>query len=151
MAFYFNEKNGTKRRFKKLTWGSHSHCSNQSSTGSVSIGKFTFCLALYRNIRQRTITNMYLLSLAMADLMMAIFVFPSLLVASGLSRWSFSQSFCQFTGLLTTFWAEFSLCILAITAINRYFCVMKPQWYAPFSLKKIHLTDIFGLDFPMCF
>ena len=117
------------------------------------LGNSLFCLALYRNIRQRTITNMYLLSLAMTDLMMAIFVFPSLLVASGLSRWSFSQSFCQFTGLLTTFWAEFSLCILAITAINRYFCVMKPQRYASLFTKKIHLTstDIFGLDFPMCF
>ena len=100
------------------------------------LGNSLFCLALYRNIRQRTITNMYLLSLAMADLMMAIFVFPSLLVASGLSRWSFSQSFCQFTGLLTTFWAEFSLCILAITAINRYFCVMKPQRYASLFTKK---------------
>ena len=100
------------------------------------LGNSLFCLALYRNIRRRTITNMYLLSLAMADVMMAIFVFPSLLVASGLSRWSFSQSFCQFTGLLTTFWAEFSLCILAITAINRYFCVMKLQRYASLFTKK---------------
>ena len=37
------------------------------------LGNSLFCLALYRNIRLRTITNMYLLSLTMADLMVAVF------------------------------------------------------------------------------
>ena len=38
-------------------------------------GNSLFCLAFYRNIRLRTITNMYLLSLAMAGLMMASLYF----------------------------------------------------------------------------
>lgn len=116
------------------------------------LGNSLFCLAFYRNRRLRTITNIYLLSLAMADLTVATFVFPSVLLASGLRRWPFSHGFCKFTGLLTTFWAEFSLLILAITAINRYFCVVKPQRYASlFTRKKFYHINLLGLDYPMYF
>ena len=126
----------------------HTVLINQAMVLSL-LGNSLFCLAFYRNRRLRTITNIYLLSLAMADLTAATFVFPSVLLASGLRRWPFSHGFCKFTGLLTTFWAEFSLLILAITAINRYFCVVKPQRYAPFSPERIlsYQSLRFGLSY----
>ena len=114
------------------------------------LGNSLFCLAFYRNRRLRTITNIYLLSLAMADLTVATFVFPSVLLASGLRRWPFSHGFCQFTGLLTTFWAEFSLLILAITAINRYFCVVKPQRYASLFTRKNSIISISSVWIILC-
>ena len=114
------------------------------------LGNSIFCLAFYRKRRLRTITNIYLLSLAIADLTVATFVFPSVLLASGLRRWPFSHGFCQFTGLLTTFWDEFSLFILAITAINRYFCVVKPQRYASLFTRKNSIISISSVWILLC-
>ena len=93
-------------------------------------GNSLVCLAFYRNRRLRTVTNFYVLSLALADIMVAIFVFPFGTVASGLRRWPFSDKFCEFTGFISLYWAEVSLCIMALTSINRYVCVVKPQKYA---------------------
>ena len=106
-------------------------------------GNLLVCLAFYRNRRLRTITNFYVLSLAVADLMVAISVFPSVTVASGLRRWPFSYAFCQVTGFLTNYWAMVSLSILALTALNRYFCVVKPQRYSVFFTKRKTIISIF--------
>ena len=99
-------------------------------------GNVLICLAFYRNKSLRTITNYYVLSLAVVDLMVAIFVFPSVTAASGLRKWPFRHGFCQFTGFLTNYWVFVSLSILALTAINRYVCVVKPQRYSFFFTKK---------------
>lgn len=108
-------------------------------------GNSLFCLAFYRNRRLRTITNLYVLSLAVADLMVTIFVFPSIVVASGLRRWPFSYIFCQCTGFLLIFWSKVSLCILALTSINRYFCVVKPERYTALFTKKKTVASIFSV------
>ena len=105
-------------------------------------GNLLFCLAFYRNRRLRTITNFFLFSLVVADLMAVIFVKPFFTVASGLRRWPFSYNFCQFTGFLTTYWAMVSLSILALTAINRYLCVVKPQRYPFFYTKEKTIISI---------
>ena len=52
--------------------------------------------------------------------------------------------------LLTTFWAEFSLLILAITAINRYFCVVKPQRYASLFTRKNSIISISSVWILLC-
>ena len=105
-------------------------------------GNSLVCLSFYRNRRLRTITNFYVLSLAVADLIVAIFVFPSVTVASALRRWPFIYEFCQVTGFLTNYWAMVSLSILVLTSINRYFCVVKPQRYSVFFAKKKTIISI---------
>ena len=105
-------------------------------------GNVLICLAFYRNKSLRTITNFYVLSLAVVDLMVAVFVFPSVTAASGLRKWPFSHEFCQFTGFLTNYWVFVSLSILALTAINRYVCVVKPQHYSFFFSKKKTMISI---------
>lgn len=106
-------------------------------------GNSLVCLAFYRKRRLRTITNFYVLSLAVADLLLATF-FPFHLVASGSRRWPFGYSFCQFIGFLVQYWAQLSLCILALASINRYFCVVKPHKYPVlFARKKATLSILF--------
>ena len=105
-------------------------------------GNVLICMAFYRNKSLRTITNFYVLSLAVVDLMVAVFVFPSVTAASGLRKWPFSHEFCQFTGFLTNYWVFVSLSILALTAINRYVCVVKPQHYSFFFSKKKTMISI---------
>ena len=109
------------------------------------IGNSLVCLAFYRNRRLRTVTNFYVLSLAVADMTAAIFVFPFATVASGLRRWPFNYSFCQFTGFLVYYWAQVSLCTLSLTSINRYFCVVKPHQYSNFFTKKKTALSIFSI------
>ena len=112
------------------------------STTVLSLaGNCLVCLALYRNRRLRTTTNFYVLSLAVGDIMLAA-LFPFHIVASGLRGWPFSYSFCQFLGFTAQFWAQGSLCILALASINRYFCVVKPLKYPVLFAKKKTLLSI---------
>lgn len=115
------------------------------------VGNSLVCLAFYKNRRLRSVTNLYVLSLALADLMVAIFVFPSVVVASGLRKWPFGDGFCQFTGFVINYWAMVSLWILALTSINRYFCVVKPQRYSYFFTQKKTIISIFYVWIAMFF
>ena len=107
-------------------------------------GNLLVCLAFYRNRRLRTITNYYVLSLALMDILMATFSYLFITVASVLREWPFGFNFCQFNGFFSYFWCVISQGILALTAVNRYFCIVKPQFYPTlFSKKKTVLSIIF--------
>ena len=107
-------------------------------------GNSLICLAFYRNRRLRTITSFYVLSLAVADLVLATFPFPFRTVASGLRRWPFSSNLCRFNSFLLLHWTMTSLSTLALTSINRYFCIVKPQRYSfYFTRKKTFLSIAF--------
>ena len=105
-------------------------------------GNSLVCFAFYRNRRLRTITYFYFLSLAVVDLMVAVFVFPFGTVAYGLHTWPFSYNYCQFTGFLSLYWAQVSLCIMALSSINRYLCVVKPHMYRALFTKKKTISSI---------
>ena len=103
---------------------------------SLTGNTFVCGLAMYRNRRLRTITNLYVLALAFSDLSMAIFVFPFSTIASALRKWPFDYNFCQFNGFMSYYWGAVSIFTLALTAINRYFCIVKPQYYQTHFTKK---------------
>ncbi|XP_022778566.1 octopamine receptor beta-2R-like, partial [Stylophora pistillata] len=90
------------------------------------IGNTFIIYALYRNRRLRTITNFYVASLALVDMMMAMLSFPFQVTASGLRKWIFAHNFCQLTGFVVQYWVQVSLSILTLASLNRYFCVVKP-------------------------
>ena len=100
------------------------------------VGNFFVCLAMYRNRRLRTVTNLYVLALALADIILSILVFPFSAIASALREWPFSHTFCQFNGFVSYYWGAVSIFTLALTAINRYFCIVKPQHYQALFTKK---------------
>ena len=116
-----------------------------ATTLSSLTGNALVCLAFYRNRRLRTITNFYVLSLAVADIMMATFVFPFRTIASAMRRWPFEDNFSQFSGYVTFQWTIVSLCTLVLTSINRYFCVVKPQRYSIYFTKKKTVLSIFSI------
>ncbi len=111
-------------------------------------GNMLVCLAFYRNGRLRTITNFYLLSLSIVGLLIATFAFPFTAIASALRQWPFNDNFCQFNGFLTYYIAGVSLGTLALTAVNRYFCVVKPQLYPVLFTKK---KSVFSIVFVWLF
>lgn len=108
------------------------------------VGNALVCLALHRNRRLRTTTNFYVLSLAVADIILAV-LFPFHLAASWLRGWPFGYFFCQFLGFLVQFWAQVSLSILTLASINRYVCVLKPHKYPVFFDKKKTVLSIISV------
>ena len=92
-------------------------------------GNSLVCMAFYRNRRLRKATNFYVLSLSISALIITTFGYPFLAIASGLRKWPFSAMVCQFNGFLTYYICGVSLSTLALTAINRYVCVVKSQRY----------------------
>ena len=113
-------------------------------------GNLFVFLALYGNRRLRTITNLYLMSLAVADVIVATFHFPFKAIASGLRRWPFSYSFSQFVGFIQLLWVGASICTLILTAVNRYFCVVKPQRYSIFFSRKKATVSIILVWLVIC-
>lgn len=101
-------------------------------------GNSLVCFAFYRNRSLRTVTNFYVLSLAIADLMIGTFCFPAHAIASGLRKWPFDNNFSQITGLVVELWVQVSLCILALVSINRYVCVVRQNKYLTFFSRKKH-------------
>ena len=99
-------------------------------------GNVLLCLAFYRNRRLRTVTNFYIFSLAVTDIVVATFEYPFNMIASGARHWPFGFVFCQLNGFLSYFWAFTSICILALTAVNRYFCIVKARSYSALFTKK---------------
>ena len=74
----------------------------------VLAGNLLVCVVIYRNRRLRTSTNFYLLSLAVADIMIGKFGFPFSTVATVLGRWPFGYNYCQFLGFITSVWGQVS-------------------------------------------
>jgi len=112
------------------------------STIFALMGNSLVCLVFYRNRRLRTVTNFYVMSLPVADIMVSTFVLPFSTVASGYQEWPFSFAFYQFSGFTTYFWGTIPINILALIAVNRYICIVKPHLYPTLFTRKKTLSSI---------
>ena len=89
-------------------------------------------------------TNIYVLSLATGDITTISLNLPVSCISAGFEEWPFNFHFCQFLGFVVSFWAKISVNILALTAVNRFFCIVKPHLYSVlFSRRKTILSIIF--------
>ena len=118
------------------------HCYSRANDTFINRRKLTCLCHFLPNRRLRTLTSFYVRTLAAADMMFGTFSSSFQSIASGLGRWSLNDNFCQFTGFVAQFWAQLSLCILALFLINRYFCAVKPNRYSIFSTRKKTLCSI---------
>lgn len=92
-------------------------------------GNLMVCWAVYRNQRLRTIPNIYVVTLAISDSLMAVLCMPISIVLLITGWWPFSEAVCHFQGFFCFFCALYSLLLMTATAINRYFRVVKPSLY----------------------
>ena len=92
-------------------------------------GNMLVCWAVYRNQRLRTIPNIYVVTLAISDALMAVLCMPMSVVLLVTGQWPFSSAVCHFHGFFCFFCALFSLLLMSATAVNRYFRVVKPNLY----------------------
>lgn len=119
------------------------HTSAVALMGIFSLtGNSLVCLAFYRNRRLRAITKFYVLSLAVADIMMVTFCFPFHAIAPGLRRWPFNnRNFYRFTALVVEYIFGFK-CHFVFWLWCRligFFCVVRQQKYLTFLQERKRL------------
>ena len=78
------------------------------------------------NLR-KTVPNMYILTLAVSDFLQSLLGIPFSLAALIVGKWPFSNFVCQLQGFWILLMCAVSLQTLAVTAVNRYFRVVRSR------------------------
>ena len=92
-------------------------------------GNISVCYAVYRNQRLRSVSNMFIVALAVSDLLISFSCMPLSVATLVQSRWIFGTTVCQLQGFAIFTFAMSSLNTMGIIAMSRYFCVVKPTRY----------------------
>ena len=105
------------------------------------LGNVLVCLSVYRNPRLRTSTNIYIIALAISDLLSAVFVMPIAELILFLGKWPFSGTICQLHAFISLFVIYVSPATMSLTAVNRYFriCRSSTTYQKVFSHTKSRL------------
>ena len=102
------------------------------------IGNTLVCISICKNPRLRTTTNLYIIALALSDLLSAVFVMP---ISAGVlitGNWTLGESLCQLHAFFSLFVIYVSPVTMGLTAVNRYvrICKSDQQYNRLFSARK---------------
>ena len=102
------------------------------------IGNILVCISIYRNTGLRTSTNLYIVALAMSDLLSAILVLP---FAAGVlisGKWPFGEVVCRMIAFFGPYVLYVSPVTMGFSAVNRYvrMCKSNQQHKRLFSLRR---------------
>ncbi|XP_020627363.1 melatonin receptor type 1C-like [Orbicella faveolata] len=110
------------------------------------VGNSLVCLTIYRNLRLRTPTNVFIHALAIIGLLFAVLIGPSITVTCFAGRqWIFGQHFCNFQAFMILFTEFATLHTIALTAFNRFCRMTKPHLYKKIFPSKRRSTAILVL------
>ncbi|XP_001637732.3 melatonin receptor type 1B-B [Nematostella vectensis] len=84
---------------------------------------------VYRKQRLRTISNMFVVALAVSDALMATLCMPYSLATLVHGEWIFSESFCRAHGFFVLTLGQASLQTMALVSVNRFFRIVKTVQY----------------------
>ena len=100
-------------------------------------GNFITLLIMALNRRMRTISNMFVASLAISDIGLGAFIVCPLGFSTlAISQWPFNDATCQYQGYIAITLAMASTQTLALMAVNRYFRIVRPLKYRRYFTKK---------------
>ena len=93
------------------------------------VGNVLVCLAVYKNPKLRSTTNLYIIALAASDLLCATVEMPlaSALLITG--SWNFGVAVCQVLGFVDGFVAYSTPATMGLLAFNRYIRIVKTNHY----------------------
>ena len=93
-------------------------------------GNLLTCYAVNRNQRLRTFPNMFVIALAVSDILMSTVCMPFTVATLFHRRWIFGESFCRFYGFGALTFGMVSMGTMGLIAVSRFYCVVKPEKYA---------------------
>ena len=104
-------------------------------------GNLLVCFAVYKNPRLRCPSNYYIISLALSDILQALFTMPLSVVYLATGRWPFGTSLCYFSAIVKYSLSKISIYTMVLMAVNRYYKIVKPAKYqATFKKRFIVIT-----------
>ncbi|XP_029189884.2 melatonin receptor type 1A-like [Acropora muricata] len=93
------------------------------------IGNSFVLLAIYRNPQLRTVPNYFIAALAMSDIFLPLLSGPQSITVALLGSWPFSENACQAQAYFIIVLTCASMQILTLTAINRFYRIVRTKNY----------------------
>ncbi|XP_076467575.1 cholecystokinin receptor type A-like [Babylonia areolata] len=90
------------------------------------VGNLLVLITLFQNKRMRTVTNVFLLNLALSDLLLAVFCMPFTLVPVLLRNFIFGAAMCVLIRYLQAVSVGASCFTLVAISLERYFAICRP-------------------------
>ncbi|XP_061674182.1 neuropeptide FF receptor 1 like 2 [Syngnathoides biaculeatus] len=88
------------------------------------VGNMLVCLIVLGNHHMRTVTNLFILNLAISDLLVGIFCIPTTLVDNLITGWPFSNVVCKMSGFVQGVSVSASVFTLVAIAVERFRCIV---------------------------
>ena len=93
------------------------------------LGNTLVCLAIYKNRKLRSTTNLFIVALAASDLLCATVEMPSASAMLITGKWDFGDALCQLQGFVDVFATYVTPATMGLTAFNRYMRIVKTDHY----------------------
>ncbi|XP_038599325.1 neuropeptide FF receptor 1 [Tachyglossus aculeatus] len=90
------------------------------------VGNTLVCFVVLKNRQMRTVTNVFILNLAVSDLLVGIFCMPTTLVDNLITGWPFDNVTCKLSGLVQGMSVSASVFTLVAIAVERFRCIVHP-------------------------
>ena len=120
----------------------------------VLLGNCLVVLAVFLDQRLRTVTNLFIVSLAMADLSVGIAVLPFSASLEVLDMWIFGEIWCSIWLAVDVWMCTASILNLCAISLDRYLAVTRPVSYPSIMTPwraKVLLAVVWLLSFLICF
>ena len=93
------------------------------------LGNALVCLAIYKNRKLRSTTNLFIVALAASDLLCATVEMPLASAVLITGKWQFSDALCELQGFVDVFATYATPATMGLTAFNRYMRIVKTHHY----------------------
>uniref|UniRef100_A0A8B9H8M3 Neuropeptide FF receptor 1 n=1 Tax=Astyanax mexicanus TaxID=7994 RepID=A0A8B9H8M3_ASTMX len=90
------------------------------------VGNLLVCFIVLKNKQMRTVTNIFILNLAISDLLVGIFCLPITLADNLVTGWPFDEVTCKMSGLIQGASVSASVFTLVAIAVERFRCIVYP-------------------------
>ena len=120
----------------------------------VLLGNCLVVLAVFLDQRLRTVTNLFIVNLAMADLSVGIAVLPFSASLEVLDMWIFGEIWCSIWLAVDVWMCTASILNLCAISLDRYLAVTRPVSYPSIMTPwraKVLLAVVWLLSFLICF
>ena len=109
------------------------------------IGNFLIILLVFKKPRLCTATSIYIASLAATDFLNACIPGPLFLASLITQRMPYNSVLCNIDGFFVHFLTMVSTSTMALIAINRYYCTLKPSRYKVVFSTRRSVSYLVGL------
>ncbi|KFP75321.1 Neuropeptide FF receptor 2, partial [Apaloderma vittatum] len=90
------------------------------------VGNGMVCFIILKNKHMHTVTNLFILNLAVSDLLVGIFCMPTTLLDNIIAGWPFGSLVCKMSGMVQGISVSASVFTLVAVAVDRFRCIVYP-------------------------